>query len=98
MSIATLTMFRAFLREVPSTELDLLRTEALDAAEVQANKFVGYDIAAEFEGAPTSDIRNAVYLMGQNLIDQGSPDEVEMRRARAESLLRPYRRDTGIAA
>lgn len=98
MSIATLTMFRAFLREVPSTELDLLLTEALDAAEVQADKFVGYDIAAELGGATTSDIRNAVYLLGQNLIDQGSADEVEMRRARAESLLRPYRRDTGIAA
>lgn len=90
----TVPTFRAWLREAQSPELDMVLAEALEAAKAQANQFAGFDIATD----PTSDSAIAIYLLAQNLADQGTPAEVEMRRARAESLLRPYRKDTGVAA
>ena len=70
-----------------------------DAAELEASKFVGFDIALEFDPDPVpADIKAAAMFLAQTMTDQMPPEECNIRRARAESLLRPYRRETGIAA
>ena len=100
MSIVSLTDFRALMREVQSVELDAVLQQHLDAAEAEACNFVGYDLLTEFESAgevPTV-VKIAIMLLAQSIADALSPDESNLRRGRAESLLRPYRVETGIAA
>ncbi len=99
MSIVLLSDYRAMLREVQSVELDAVLQFHLDAADQEASKLVGFDIALEFDADPVpADIKAAITFLAQTMTDQLPPDESEIRRARAESLLRPYRRETGIAA
>lgn len=99
MSIVLLADYRAMLREVQSTELDAVLQSHLDAADLEASAFVGFDIAVEFDPSPVpADIKAAITFLAQTMTDQLPPEESNIRRARAESLLRPYRRETGIAA
>lgn len=99
MSIVLLADYRAMLREAQSVELDAVLQSHLDAAELEASKFVGFDIALEFDPDPVpADIKAAAMFLAQTMTDQMPPEECNIRRARAESLLRPYRRETGIAA
>lgn len=100
MSIIELSFYRAMLREVQSTELDMVMQSHLDAAEAEAGQFVGYNILEKFATAELvpANIKTAITLLAQTMTDQLPPDESNIRTARAHSLLRPYRTDTGIAA
>lgn len=98
MSIVSLAEYRAMLREVPDAALDTVLQTHLDAAEAEASQFVGFDIAAEYEtDVPPPDLKAAVAFLAQTMSDQMPPDEVHVRKSRAESLMRPHRRETGIA-
>lgn len=97
MSIVSLAEYRAMLREAPDTDLDSVLQSHLDAAEAEASQFVGFDIAAEYDmDTPPPDLKAAVGFLAQTMTDAMPPDEVQVRKARAESLLRPHRRETGI--
>ena len=98
MSIVTLTQFKQHLREL-SDDLDDPFQLALNAAEAEANAFVGFDIDEEFgDDEPPSDIVMAAMLLAQIHADGGAVNDNEYRRAAAQGLLRPYRRDTGMRA
>lgn len=97
MSIVTLSEYRTLLREVPDAGLDTMLQSHLDAAEAEACHFVGFDIGTELDPVP-ADIKAAVTFLAQTMTDQLPPEEHNVRKARAESLLRPYRRETGLAA
>lgn len=96
MSFVDLTTFKQFVREL-TADLDDPLQLALNAAEAEANAFVGFDIGAEFGSSePPSDIVMATMLLAQIHADAGAVNDNEYRRAAAQGLLRPYRRDTGI--
>ncbi len=98
MSIAALSDFKAYLREL-TTDLDDPFQMALDSATAECDHFVGFDIVAEYgsDGAP-SDLLMACMLLGQVHADMGAPEANEARRAAAQRLMLPYRLNTGIGA
>lgn len=51
---------------------------------------------ASEEGPVPASIRAAVYLLAEAAYDKMRPDEVELRRRRAETLCMPYRLELGI--
>lgn len=96
MSIATLSQFREFVRELTS-DLDSPFQLALDAATSEANGFLGFDVEAEFESTePPSDIVMACMLLAQVHADAGAVNDGEYRRAAAQNLLLPYRLNIGF--
>lgn len=96
MSIANLTDFKAFLRQL-SNDLDSPFQLALDAATAEANAFVGFDIEIEYDSTePPSDIVMAAMLLAQVHADAGDAATNEARRVAAQRLLMPYRIDTGF--
>lgn len=98
MSIATLSDFKHYLREL-TTDLDNPFQLALDAATAEANAFVGFDIEDEYGSSePPSDVVMAAMLLAQVHADMGDPEANEHRRVAAQRLLLPYRLNTGIGA
>lgn len=98
MTVVTLQQFKDFLREM-TTDLDDPFELALEAATAEVNHFLGFDADAEFgsSGIPF-DIQMAGIHLGSIYADVGDPATNEARRATAQKLLIPYRRNTGIGA
>ena len=96
MSIVTLDQFRAYLRDTSDDSLNPVLQQALDTAQARAESFMGQTIGA-FAGDVPSPIQSAIQIMAQIEVDPVDPVAANSMQARAESLLRPYRLDTGIA-
>lgn len=96
MSIATLTDFKQYLREL-TNDLDDAFTLALDSATAECNNFLGFDVEDEYgsDGLP-ADITMACMVLAQVHADMGDPEANEGRRAAAQRLLLPYRLNTGF--
>lgn len=98
MSIATLTDFKQYVREL-SADLDATFQQALDSATAEVNHFLGFDPETEFgSGTIPSDIVMACMLLAQIHADMGDPDQSDHRRVAAQRLLTPYRLHTGFGA
>lgn len=97
MSIATLTDFKAFLRELTG-DLDSPFQMALDSATSECNHFLGFDVEDEFGTGIPTDLEMACMLLAQAHADTGDSGSNESRRAAAQRLMLPYRRNTGIGA
>ena len=96
MSIATLTEFKEYIREL-TNDLNSPLQAALDSATAEVNHFLGFDAEDEFgsSGVP-EDIKSACKLLAQVHADAGDVDTNENRRTAAQRLLLPYRHNTGI--
>lgn len=97
MSIADLTTFKQFLREL-TADLDDPLQMALDSATSECNHFVGLDIEDEFGTGIPADLEMACMTLAQVHADIGDPVTNENRRAAAQRLMLPYRLETGIGA
>ena len=97
MSIATLSDFKHYLREL-TTDLDDPLQMALESATAECNHFVGFDIENEFGSGIPSDLLMACMVLAQVHADVGDPEANEGRRAAAQRLMLPYRLNSGIGA
>lgn len=93
MSIIDLATFKGFLREL-SNDLDSIYQLALDAGEAEASAFLGFKIAEQYAGAePEADVTLGVLYLARVHADEGDSNRY---RSIAQSLLLPYRLNTGI--
>lgn len=97
MSIADLTTFKQYLREL-TTDLDDPFQLALESATGECNSFLGFDAIDQFGTAIPPEIVMACMLLAQVHADMGDPEANEGRRAAAQRLMLPYRLNTGIGA
>ncbi len=96
MSLPTLPDVKSFLR-VTGDDLDVTLTLALGAAVAEAGNFIGGSLVDRWPDDLPSDVVMSLLLLVQHHVDAGSPQENEYRRSAAQSLLRPYRLEVGIA-
>jgi hypothetical protein len=102
MSYVTVDIFALYLRrDATGSSGDPLETvmqQAIDAAERHVEQFIGDDLGelTDSYGAVPAPIASAVMILAQVEFDALDPQREQQLRARAESLLRPYRRETGI--
>lgn len=96
MSIATLTEFKEYIREL-TNDLNSPLQGALDSATVEVNHFLGFDAEEQFgsSGVP-EDIKHACMLLAQVHADAGDVNTNESRRTTAQRMMLPYRLNTGI--
>lgn len=98
MNYLTVPNVKAQLRDFgTANDLDVVYAMALDAAEATIDKFVGFDVWVEFGGMVPVDVIKAGYLLAVVDEDALDPTSATHARARAESLLRPHRREVGFA-
>lgn len=101
MSTINLQAFLSYLRSDIGAGDDLadVAQQALDSAEQAAAQFIGDDLdeLADSFGALPPAIASAVMALAQCEFDALEPQRERAVRERAESLLRPFRRETGIA-
>jgi hypothetical protein len=84
---------------------DELLTHILAGATDECLQFMNLSelpIVADTESPPSetgpipASIRSAVYLLAEASYDKMRPDEVDLRRKRAEQLCMPYRAELGV--
>ncbi len=102
MSITNVSDFMLYLRQPIDSSGDPLESvaqQAIDAAESAVESFIGdtLDEMADSFGAIPAPITSAVMILAQLEFDALDVQREQTLRTRAESLLRPYRRETGIA-
>lgn len=95
MSIASLTEFKQFLREL-TNDLDDTFQMALDSATAEVNHFLGFDAEDEFGSGMPADIEMACMTLALIHADVGDPEQNDHRRTAAQSILVNYRRNTGF--
>ncbi|MEZ5462319.1 hypothetical protein [Dokdonella sp.] len=103
MSAVTTTFMREYLRRDAADSngdpLEDVLQLAINTAEGQAEAFMGVALVdlTDSDGALPAPIVGAIAILTQVEFDELQPDREHMLRGRAESLLRPYRVETGIA-
>lgn len=102
MSYVHVSDFMLYLRQPIDSGGDPLQAvaqQAIDTAERHIEQFIGTDLAelADSFGGIPSPLVSAVMILAQCEFDALDPAREHALRGRAESLMRPYRRETGIA-
>jgi hypothetical protein len=101
MSYVDVATFLTYLRADTDSGDPLIAVaqQAIDAAEEHAGQFIGDDLSelSDSFGALPAPVSSAVMILAQLEFDALDPQREQTLRARAESLLRPYRRSTGFA-
>lgn len=95
--VVSLSEFRAFVREMHDASLDPVLMDALMAAQEQVEAFIGFDLI-EFDADVPATIKQCVKSLAMIETEAMAADKEQQIRARVESALRPYRRETGTRA